>query len=282
MEAQGTHETGKPTQTWRKAGLLFAVMKEVRNWPTYFADYFGLVHAPLAEYRLRTGTKVRVRSKSDDRPIFNDIWLRQVYCAAQDIREGDVVIDIGAHIGLFSLFAASRGARVLAFEPFPENYALLAENVAANGMEDRISAFNLAVWESREVIKLHRSHGGTGSHSAFGSSTDAIPVKCTTLAAIFEQHHIERCRVLKIDAEGAEYPILYTAPASILSRIEMISLEWHETADGEHPSYEHLQLREFLEERGFHVESPPGLYVYRARMRDAKRLAPECASAADF
>jgi FkbM family methyltransferase len=253
-----------PQTLFGKGLLLLGVMKQLRNWPTYFADYFGLNKDSFVEYHLRSGMKCRLRARSDDRMIFNDIWLRGVYCREAEIHEGDTVIDIGANIGLFSLLAASRGAKVFSFEPFPGNYQLLLDNLALNGLQHRVFPFNLAVWNQSGLLKLYLSETNESSHSMLALSGESVTVKATTLTDILNVHHIEKCHFLKIDAEGAEYPILYTTPPQTMARIERISLEWHDYSDALRPNYEHNQLKEFLETQGFRVSFKPRLHIFDA------------------
>jgi len=140
-------DSGIVVDPWPKWRLAFSVIRTQKNWPTYFADYLGLRRSPFVQYRLRNGVQIRLRPGTSDRLIYNDIWLRNVYGKCEDLCEGDVVIDIGAHIGAFSILAGSHGAQVYSFEPFPRNFSHLQENVVLNGLGHRISSFNLAVWD---------------------------------------------------------------------------------------------------------------------------------------
>ncbi len=248
----------------RKLPLSIDVIKQVRNWGTYLSDYLGLLHGPSVEYQLRNETRFLLRPGTADRTIFNDIWLRKLYCPESTLRPDDIVIDIGAHIGIFSLFAASCAARVFSFEPFPENFSLLKENIARNNFQGRVLPSPLAVWATLGEVNLYRSERSTGSHSVMVRSSACVEAKTTTLAQIMSDHQIGRCRLLKIDAEGSEYPILYTAPSDVLGRIDQICLEWHDFGDKSHPEYEHNSLKTFLEERGFQVSFRPGWDVLLA------------------
>lgn len=81
--------------------------------------------------------------------------------------------DIGANIGLYSIYAASRGSRVLAFEPSAANYFLLNRNIEANAMDDRVIAYCLALSNKNGVDALNmRSTGLGGALSSFGTTID--------------------------------------------------------------------------------------------------------------
>src|SRR5665811_148010 len=64
---------------------------------------------------------------------------------------GTTLWDIGANVGVFSLYAATRSLRVLAFEPAPANYYLLVKNTEINQLSDRISAIPLALSDRRAM-----------------------------------------------------------------------------------------------------------------------------------
>lgn len=246
-----------------KIPLGIDVLRSVRNWRAYFSDYFESLDSSRVEYELRNGTRCVLRPGTSDRMIFNDIWLRRVYCRENTIRPNDVVIDIGAQIGLFSLFAASRSARVYSFEPFPENFSMLKENIARNHLEDRVLPFRLAVWSTLGQVELYRSDL-SGSHSVMVRSSASVHAETTTLERIMNDHRIGRCGLLKIDAEGSEYPILYTTPRDVLARVDRISLEWHDLESPAMPQYEHNSLKRFLEGQGFRVATQRGLDVFQA------------------
>ena len=83
--------------------------------------------------------------------------------------------DIGANIGLFSLYAALRagGGHIVAFEPAAVNYALLNRNIEANGMDHRVSAYCIALaeWTRLDVLNMAKTHAGTALHG-FGTQED--------------------------------------------------------------------------------------------------------------
>jgi len=77
---------------------------------------------------------------SGDESIFHEIYLDEVYDKFYEIRKDDVVIDVGAHVGLFTLKAAKSGAKVVvAIEPHPFNYQDLAQEHYFKQVEERYS-----------------------------------------------------------------------------------------------------------------------------------------------
>lgn len=77
--------------------------------------------------------------------------------------EGDVFWDIGANVGVFSLLAAKKGLRVVAFEPAAVNYFVLAKNVELNAFDDRITFLNIALSDVSRLDTLHMASTAIGS-----------------------------------------------------------------------------------------------------------------------
>lgn len=135
-----------------------------------------------------------------------------------------VLIDIGAHIGGTATKCASKGAVVYAFEPEKSNYELLVENVKLNGLEDKVHCFNLGVGTNNKLYLNDQNSGGFGSYA---SGKESQTVELISLKEVFEKNNIEKCDVLKLDCEGAEYDILFNELDFIKDRVEQISLELH-------------------------------------------------------
>src|SRR6201993_1033634 len=88
--------------------------------------------------RQRRGRCTRTRPST---PVFAEVWPRRDYDVPRmQIRPNDIVFDIGANQGFFTCYAAYHGARVYAFEPFPQSFDTLQENVRSNGFEKHVSA----------------------------------------------------------------------------------------------------------------------------------------------
>src|SRR5581483_1811865 len=95
-----------------KLQVLTKAIATIQNWPAYLADYAKVKQGDLT-YVLRDGSRYVVRAGSTDRNIFNEIVIHQLYTRdGFDIHPGDIIMDIGAHIGLFSVFASQRALQV--------------------------------------------------------------------------------------------------------------------------------------------------------------------------
>ncbi len=239
----------------------------VANWTEIAAGAWA--GTEVTRVRLRSGVVIDGAPGALIVPLYKEIWYRDEYgLRADPLPSGATVIDVGANIGMFAVFAAiaARAARVLAYEPFPESFALLHHNVEQNRL-GAIAAHRFAVAGRAGTRALHLA-GRHGTHSLFGTDGEAVPVECLTLADVFGAERVERCHFLKLDCEGAEYEILLEAPADVLARIDRMALEYH---DAKTP-HDHGELRAWLERHGFavtsrdHVASRSGyLFAKRAR-----------------
>ena len=142
---------------------------------------------------------------------------------------GDLVIDVGAHVGVFAIYLAKRhpGISALAFEPDPVNFHNMLANIAANRVVNVIP-HHLAVTRDARQFTLDRPPGNSAGASGYCSRREGLAratAASTTLDGIFERFAITRCKLLKIDCEGAEYEILTST--SVLDRVDWLSGEFH-------------------------------------------------------
>jgi len=120
------------------------------------------------------------------------------------LKEGMTFVDIGAHVGLFTLPAAKwvgKSGRVVAFEPHPDNFAMLSRNAKANNLHPEL--INAAVSNSAGSVKLHASTFNSGDHQIYHSaSRKGIAVDCVKLDEFFSSN--DRIDLIKMDVQGAE------------------------------------------------------------------------------
>lgn len=172
------------------------------------------------------------RAQTWDRRIFENVMGGE-YGAIRFA--GRTVVDVGAHIGAFSLLAATRGARtVVAFEPAPDNFALLERNCRG---ATAVRCEQAAVWRSdvpatgvrwTPCALAANTGGGTvldcTAVAGFPvASAGPVDVPAVPLDAVVAA--LGAVGVLKIDAEGSEYPILMTSRH--LDRVGAIVGEFH-------------------------------------------------------
>lgn len=174
------------------------------------------------------------------------------------LRPGWKVIDVGAGIGDYTLYAAAarRDVHVYAFEPFPESHALLQENLHLNRVGN-VQAFDKAIAAASGVLVLDLAGGEPlqiqSRLEEVGKGVSSLPVDAFSLTDVFSMLTIDSCDLLKLDCEGAEYSILFGMPQSLLERTDHIIMEYHDQV----VEYNHHDLARFLSERGFRVETFP-------------------------
>ncbi len=136
------------------------------------------------------------------------------------VREGDTILDIGAHIGLFAVVGAKivgHGGTVYSFEPTPYTRSVLKEVVELNKVADIVKVRDEAVTDSVGVITFW----DTGDRISNANSTiptermvDHYEIPCTTIDAFVEQNHLY-VNCIKIDVEGAELNLLRGAQKTL-------------------------------------------------------------------
>ncbi len=147
--------------------------------------------------------------------------------------KGDTVIDIGAHVGIVSMYLAKKFPyiTVYSFEPFPDNFSNLHYNVRKLNNLTNIELFPKAVTsDGRKFEMICNVYDNTGG--ATGNLTDMnlkghekVQVDSVTLDSIFEANKIDMCRLLKIDCEGSEHEILTNFKR--FSSVKHIAGEFH-------------------------------------------------------
>lgn len=172
-----------------------------------------------------------VRPGTNDDVIFANVVTRNEYRVPDDM-SGAVVIDVGAHIGTFSHLVLARGAaEVHGFEPEASNFRFARQNLSAFG--ERVHLHNRAVWRSdiaASALHFWRSTddanvgGGTLIWDTDGPLVDAVPFD--EVVDAISQGGRRRIDLLKIDCEGAEFPILLTSRR--LESVDRIVGEYHE------------------------------------------------------
>ena len=114
-------------------------------------------------------------------------------------------VDVGAHIGKYTIPLAKLGVNVLAIEPDPENFNILKYNVLLNNVSDKVKLMNCACYSKNGHLKLY-IESGSDVRSIFGDGK-YILVKAKKLDTLIKENKI-RPDLIKIDVEGAEKDVL--------------------------------------------------------------------------
>jgi len=171
------------------------------------------------------GQKIALQSGKSFAQILEEIRLDVYDFDRVDIKDGDVIVDIGAHIGIFACYAAAKypNAKVYAFEPAKETFEDLKKNAAAY---PNITAFNFGVSDKPEIeiqYLPHMNYSTSGYYSKDVNGAVKEKVKCMSLDEIIDM--VGNIRFLKVDCEGAEWDII--PKCKQLDRVEYLSCELH-------------------------------------------------------
>ncbi len=182
--------------------------------------------ATVDEYRLRgTEAAVYLRRRTRDVDILAEIFTAGSYEPPRQVEpllRGPLrILDLGANVGLFGLYALQRwlGSTVESFEPDPENYALLERTAAPHA---RWRIHEAAVSNDAEPIRFATGHYAEGRAAI--EEDHAISVPCDDL---FTFASSQRFDLIKMDIEGGEWPILTDARLAQLP-VRVLVMEWHE------------------------------------------------------
>ncbi len=228
---------------------------------------------PRCELRLRNGLSIVSPADEPLVSLFQEIWVRRCYRGEELVSvPGATIIDLGANVGVFTLWAANRypAARVLALEPSPRLFRFLSMNIERNHLVN-VTAVQAACAGRRGEATLYgrgvEAMNSLYSRDNYGSSFHAREsVTLVTLDDLFERFAVDRCALLKMDCEGAEYETLFNAGEETLHKIEKISMEYHVGLNPNTPE----QLETHLRHHGFEVERLPledaeGGFLYATR-----------------
>lgn len=159
---------------------------------------------------------ISFRPYTSDGFIINEIFSQDCYLSSL-INPGDVVLDIGAHIGTFSALAIHRGAQVYSFEPLKENFKLLELNAPLAMTYNHAISFD-GETENKHIKPIGFNTGG-GKMGDEGEE-----VECKRFDYMIEM--FDHINFLKIDIEGSEIGLLQHP--EWLKKVDIIALETHE------------------------------------------------------
>lgn len=225
--------------------------QETKHWFPMTTAYLGIKNLSYPFFLdVRGGQPVSLKEVSDVW-AFWQVFVRRVYPV--DGSEA-VIVDAGANIGFFTLFAARQAqhAKLISIEPFPESYRRLLENVHNRHLEDRVTCLNYALG-GRAEIRMMKVGARSQARSVLpfdpSRHDGMVSVPTKTLGEVFQEQALSNVDLLKMDVEGAEYETLFSAPVALLQCINRIALEYHPDVQG----YTTAELFEYLERAGFAI-----------------------------
>ena len=233
-------------------------LSQAHRYLCWFAKVFVLFRRPfsfLSHYLRRTspgdrlvemrdGTRFHLSGHPHDVITLFVIFVREDYGR---FPPGGTVVDIGANLGAFALYAARLGARtVLAYEPNGAAFGCLQRNVEANRLFGTVKPRRLAVsavaGQNAKIPAAPSVYNRIASEEATGNLEI---VRTTSLAEILAHDATSGIDLLKLDCEGAEYGILLGAAPSDIGRVREIRMEYH--------CGQETELKRHLEDAGFEI-----------------------------
>jgi FkbM family methyltransferase len=207
----------------------------LRNLKRRVRNAWAAFHPGETGYRLALGShgefNVAYREGTADEKVIahsfaNDIFFSGV--PEYQPRADDVIVDIGAHIGTFSLLAASKAprGRVHAVEASQETFNYLRINAALNPTLNLIP-HRLALTDQDGVVTLHHDSGNWGHSIMKRLHSAGESVQAMSLGSFLQANGIDEVAFIKFNCEGAEFPILMTASREVLRRVRMMLILYH-------------------------------------------------------
>lgn len=206
--------------------ILPKIILNIKNWNQFLLTYSDRYKGVI---KFRDGFKLYVDDSSDISSVSTS-FFRHDYGVMNP--NWHTIVDIGAHKGFFTSFAAKHSpkAKIYSFEPIKGSFIALNKNLNANRLKGRVRSFNLGVAgkEGQREINLTVSSTDNTFYTQIGSTLNGTArIKCTTLAKILKDNKIKTVDLLKLDCEGAEFEILMDSDKETLKLVSEIRMEYH-------------------------------------------------------
>ncbi len=202
--------------------------------------------------------------------LFPEIFVENCYEPTADfiIQPKWRILDIGANMGFYSckVGTAANNVHLIAVEPVGGYYEKLKENLVRNHIENGIALHAAAVGIPTESVAITSWFTASGEQKVLMTPPPADArtltenVQGMTLAEILAAGKMERCDLMKMDIEGAEFPIFESTPPEVWDRIDRIVMETHEDAGNRSQGL----LVNTLKKQGFYVKTRP-MFLYAIR-----------------
>jgi FkbM family methyltransferase len=199
---------------------------------------------------------VWLREQSSDYYTFHEVIVKRVYgCVCDAVESANCIVDLGANIGLTTVFFAGRypSARIFAVEPDSRNFAMLRRNTLGLETTGRLRPWRAALWESDAVINIGSVPGGCQFNAirvGVATCESAGVVQGMTMKTIKDVAQFQNIDILKVDVEGAEVG-MFRGELDWLGRTRVLAIEFH--GDSRRESNFDAVMRE----HGFEVSEAP-------------------------
>lgn len=172
-------------------------------------------------------------------------------------KKGDVVVDIGAHIGRYTITSSKRvgpTGKVIAIEAAPDNFDMLNRNVQLNRL-DNVVLLNCAAYSTQTTLKLYEPSADGSIYNTImpcraGHNGNYVKVNASTLDSILDANGLRKVDWIKIDVEGAEFEVLKGSVNTLANNKDLaLLIEVHDILDNNHYS----NIANFLDSYGYKV-----------------------------
>jgi len=231
--------------------LLFGVMQPLK----LIAIFLRKDTPTLKIITLRTsGLTFTVRGKMDIWSLKETLLDHFYEKYGAPIQPDWTIMDIGAAIGEFTILAARSApqGKVISYEPYLGSFELLQTNLKINRINN-VTPYNQAIWSTTGTLALDTAAGEPPLIIPIEPSATPSRTSALSLADALSANHIAHLDLLKLDCEGAEYPILLHSAPALFARIARIVMEVHDNAH----SHNHIELTEFLNSQNYRTRLTP-------------------------
>lgn len=204
--------------------------------------------------RLRDGEQFYFLNRGEV-AVFWQIFV----CRCYDVQPGDrVILDAGANVGLFAVWAAKQApqSRIISAEPHPTTFERLQQTIRMNGLAERVDAVPCALGGTSAERWLNDAEDGSISNYMDNLDRQQVRgrrmVQCATLADLMHKHELEQVDLLKMDIEASEYETLLATPVTVLRKIARMNVELH--VPGPVSEEQRSRLLEYLRKAGFKLQ----------------------------
>ena len=186
-----------------------------KSWKAYkyLENYKEYLQNKHNDYQFRGGMNFSFNEKESANHVFSEIFIGECYPINESTKQEKVIIDIGANIGFFTIYALIKNpnSQILAVEANPKNFEILKNNIYENSLSDNVRVFNYVVTSEPglQPFYLSSNSGWSSIYNERGAKNGKIiHVDSTSLSRLLENNKLNVIDLLKIDIEGAEYDIM--------------------------------------------------------------------------
>lgn len=200
-----------------------------KNWPVLIFDYFGFVKEEYLIH-MRNGLKFKLKGGSFQRFPLVEVFNNHYFVGETTLKQGDIVVDLGANAGLFSVYVADKAKKVYAVEPISLNYTILLENIKLNKYESKITPLKLAITDKEGIETFDLIDDAPANSLVMKTTRQSVGqerVQTTTLSNLILKNNISKIDFLKMDIEGSEYDVILTTDKAVFEIIDKIAIELH-------------------------------------------------------